>query len=94
MRPLRAQAPPLEDAELLLFVDDREREVLEPDIFGKDRMRSHEELNRPIHEGTDERLPLLPPDRAGDELRPKAEGTEIFEDGFVVLPGEDFRGRH
>ena len=81
------------DAEALLFIHDQETEVMEFDVFGKQAMRSNDDVYFSGFQEHERFLLLGGGAEAAHHVDDRGESSEAALEGFEVLEGEHGSGR-
>ena len=91
---LLRQRQPLMHAEAMLLVDDGEREIVERDLFLKQRVGADQQIDVAEREPVENRLALAAAFAAGEDGDAHAGGFRQRRDGVEMLAGEDLGRRH
>ena len=91
---LGRQGQPLMHTEAVLFVDDRQRQILERDRFLEQRVGSDDHRGFPVGESLQDLFAGLPLFPAGEQCQRYPGGRRQRPDGGEMLTGEDLGRRH
>src|SRR4051794_13476000 len=81
------------DAEALFFVDDEQAEIVEDYVLRQKAMRADEHVDLSGGEIFENSFHFFGRANPADQFHTYREGREAPAEGFVVLEGEDSRGR-
>ena len=88
------QRQPLMHAEAVLLVDDGERQIVERDVFLKERMGADQQVDVAQRETIENAFALAAALAPGEDGDAHAGGLRQRRDGLQMLAGEDFGRRH
>ena len=88
------QSKPLVDAEAVLFVDDRQREIAERDVLLEQRMRADDEIDIAGGKRCENVLAVAAALAAGEDGEPQPGGLRQWCDGGKMLPRQNLGRRH
>ena len=91
---MRAQVRALVDAEAVLLVDDRHRQVREPDRLGQQRVRADQDVDLAGFELSEDRTPVGRGGRSREQCRAHAGALEHRPDRERVLLGQQLGRGH
>ena len=91
---LARQGKPLVDAEAVLLVDDRKREVVELDLVLKQRMRADQNVDFAARKPVQDRAAVAAALAARQDRDLDADGGRQRRDGAEMLPRQELRRRH